>query len=259
MSTGYLSFLASHPFAWGSLGVVLLVLGAGFLLPQLGLGRRRRTPPRRPTLALYLWAGAVLCFVAVFFVPLRLRFFTEVSLYYHGGLLVLSVLLLFLRRIGLYLAFAGVLVLGISIPLYQQTWRGVPEDGEVALIRVLSVSSGGISLEIDAGQRGPGGIWGPIELPGSLLAIEAEVTTLPEPLFFLGFVRGYRLLRIISLDENGQPIDEWRFPEREGHVPLLDHYATHRIETVNLRPTLMEQLQLILRPKDDQVLSYKRL
>jgi hypothetical protein len=259
MSTGYLSFLTSHPFTWGSLGIVLLVLGAGFLLPRLGLGRSKRPPPRRAALALYLWAGAVLCFVAVFFVPLRLRFFTEVSLYFHGALFLALILLLVLRRIGLFIAFAVFLVIGVSIPLYHQTWQRIPEDGNVALVRVLSVSSAAISLEIDAGESGPGEILGPVELTGTLLALEVELAALPEPLFFLGFADGYRLLRVIGLDEDGQPVDEWSFPTRGGRVPLLDRFVEHHIETVNLRPILMEQFRLILRPEANQVLSYKQL
>ena len=271
MSIGYLRFLGSHPYTWGTLGVALFVLGVGCLLPGFGFRRRRNRPRRLVALALYLWATAVVCFVVVFFVPLRLRFLTETSLYYHGGLLLAALLLLWLRRFGLFLLFGFLLVAGAAVPLYRQTWSPLGEETPAALLRVLAVSSRSVSLELERGVEGddsavvgagPGGqpqISGPIELSGSLVTLEVEVAELPDPLFFLGFTQGYRFLRLIGLGDGGEPVDEWAVPDAGSLVPIIDLVSSRRVETVTLRPFLMERYSIILRPGRDEVLSYKQL
>ncbi|MFP4429923.1 MAG: hypothetical protein ACLFPV_01600 [Spirochaetaceae bacterium] len=259
MFTAYLSFLGSHPYAWGTLGVILFAAGCGFALPGFGVRRRRNRPRRRMVFALYLWAAAVLCFVAVFFVPLRLRVFTETALYYHGGLLVAAFLLLWLRRLGLFLAFALVLLAGVTVPLYHQTWNPLRKAGEAAVIRVLAVSSGSVSLEVDAADAGSQEIWGPIELEGSLVTVQAEIVELPDPLFLLGFVKGYRILSLSGLDDGGRAVDEWAVPGVGDPVPFIDEVARRRVETVTFRPFLLERYAVILRPEGDEVLSYRQL
>lgn len=259
MFIGYLRFLGSHPYAWGTFGIILFTVGCGLALPGFRNRRRRNTPRRRVVLALYLWAAAVLCFVAVFFVPLRLRVLTETALYYHGGLLVAAFLLLWLRRLGLLLAFAVVLIIGVVVPVYHHTWHPLRNEREAAVLRVLAVSSGSVSLEFDAADTGSREIWGPIEVAGSLVTLQTEIVQVPDPLFFLGFVNGYRFLRLIGLNEGGQPVDEWAVPGAGSPVPLIDEVTRRRIETVTLRPFLMERYSVILQPESDEVLFYKQL
>ncbi len=269
MSIGYLNFLGSHPYSWGTLGVVLFVLGAGYLLPGFRFRRRRSRPQRRVALALYLWAAAVVCFVVVFFVPLRLRVLTETSLYYHAGLLGAAFALLWLRRVGLFVVFGLLLVAGFAVPRYHQTWNPLRQETQGALLRVLAVSSGTVclELELDPGHRvggevrsgGPPKILGPIDLAGSVITFEVEVTELPDPLFFLGFTQGYRFLRLTALDDGGVRTDEWTPPDAGGPVPIIDAASSRRVETLNLRPVLMERYSIILQPGRDGVLSYKQL
>lgn len=259
MFTGYLSFLGSHPYAWGTLGITLFTAGFGLALPGFRVRKRRNPPRRRLVLALYLWAAAVLCFVAVFFVPLRLRVLTETALYYHAGLLVATFLLLWLRRLGLFIAFAVILVIGVAVPLYHQTWSPLREDTEAVVIRVLAVSSGSVSLEVDATDAATQKIWSPIEMDGSLVTVEAEIVEVPDPLFLLGFVKGYRILALIGLDDGGQPVDEWEVPGAGEPVPVIDGLTRQRVETTSFRPFLMERYSVILRPESDKVLSYKQL
>jgi len=205
----------------------------------------------------------VVCFVVVFFVPLRLRFLTETSLYYHLGLIVIALALLWLRRVGLFVVFGVVLVVGVAAPFYHQTWTPLREETEAALLRVLAVSSGSVSLELEAkragGADGQPEISGPIDLAGSLVMVEAEVVHLPDPLFFLGFVQGYRLRRLVGIGEGGEPVDDWAVPDAGNPVSIIDAASTRRVETATIRPALMERYSIILRPGPDGVLSYKEL
>ena len=119
-------------------------------------------------------------------------------------------------------------------------------------------------MEIGLAREFGGSIYGPIELSGTLLALESEFLVLPDPLFFVGFDIGYRFRGISVVDDRDNPLDRWQVPTEESSVLLSDFFETSVATSGFVRPLLFDQYSLVVTPEalqgrlvSNKVLSYR--
>jgi len=206
-------FLQS-PYPW----VLLAALFAGAAASRLTMRIRGRAHPERARTRKWIWVCvdlslAVAFALAALFVPgpARIR---DVGLLYVGGgaFAVAFVGMRFKKAIGIpviLLALSSVLLLG----LFLQSVRAFTGETEIAVVRVISLESGRMRLELQPA----GGVPVLLNMEGRYFAPIVKVVIFDDLYVFLGAKSWYRFVGMTSFDENlRQGNTDYRFPQPAG-------------------------------------------